>query len=81
MLFVIAGHKKRTAAMTVPSLSEIGNCYFRFRLCRWQNFEGGDAVRLHRLPSLVLPTHLVFLTTFFLTTFLTAFFLAFFIAM
>jgi len=67
--------------MAVPTVSGTGNSYLLFRLCRWQNFEGGDAVRLQRFPSLVLPAQRTFLT-FFLTTFLLAvFFLAFLTAM
>jgi hypothetical protein len=60
--------------MAVPDDLGIGFGYFRFRLCRWHIFEGGDDVRLQRLPSLVLPAQRVFLTTFFLTTFFLAFF-------
>lgn len=52
--------------------------YFRFILWRWQNFAGGVAMRLHLLPSLVLPAQRTFFTTFFFATFfLAGFFFAF----
>ncbi len=58
------GHKGTTLE---PSLCcSWAERYYLFLLCMWQHFNGGDAIRLHLLPSLVLPAQRTFLTVFFL---------------
>jgi hypothetical protein len=45
------------------------------RLCKWHFLEGAVVMRLHLLPSLVLPTQRTFLATFFFVAlFLATFF-------